>query len=138
LKVRDTTSKPSARLLKIYNYLEAERLAHKTPWRKYIAEGVPLLDGYERPADNTDILTIAGINVPHPADRDREFGQPRVFAAPIGSANILLKDEKKRDYLRDTYGIKAIEMEGSGIADGTWQFSKGYYVVRGIVDYCNS
>lgn len=29
-------------------------------------------------------------------------------------------------------------MEGLGIADGTWTLSKGYIIVRGIVDYCNS
>ncbi|MCX6154064.1 MAG: hypothetical protein NT007_07890 [Candidatus Kapabacteria bacterium] len=48
-----------------------------------------------------------------------------------------MKNEKKRDYLRDNFGLKAIEMEGSGIADGTWSLSSGYLIVRGIVDYCN-
>ena len=32
----------------------------------------------------------------------------------------------------------AIEMEGSGIADATWNDSVGYLVVRGICDYCDS
>ena len=28
-------------------------------------------------------------------------------------------------------------MEGSGIADATWDKEKGYIVIRGICDYCN-
>jgi nucleoside phosphorylase len=42
-----------------------------------------------------------------------------------------------RDKLRDDFGIKAIEMEGSGITDTTWNHEAGYLVVRGICDYCD-
>ena len=28
-------------------------------------------------------------------------------------------------------------MEGSGVADATWEAEIGYYVVRGISDYCD-
>lgn len=56
----------------------------------------------------------------------------------LNGSGVKLKSENKRDFLRDKHNVRAIEMEGSGIADGTWQVSKGYLVVRGIVDYCNS
>jgi nucleoside phosphorylase len=49
-----------------------------------------------------------------------------------------LKDEKKRNDLRDNHNCRAIEMESSGVADGTWSCNKSYFVVREIVDYCNT
>jgi nucleoside phosphorylase len=64
--------------------------------------------------------------------------QPRVFTGPIASANILQKNPKARDKLREKFGVKAIEMEASGIADATWTHKVGYLVVRGICDYCDS
>ena len=35
------------------------------------------------------------------------------------------------------YGVKAVEMEASGIADATWVHGAGYLAVRGICDYCD-
>jgi nucleoside phosphorylase len=64
--------------------------------------------------------------------------QLQIFLGPIGSANTLLKNPQKRDMLRDQFGVKAIEMEGSGVADATWNQEAGYLVVRGICDYCDS
>lgn len=47
-------------------------------------------------------------------------------------------DFRKRDELRDRFKVKAVEMEGSGVADATWEYEKaGYLVVRGICDYCD-
>jgi hypothetical protein len=74
----------------------------------------------------------------HPADAKRTAGQPRVFMGPIASGNVLLKEPVWRDRLRDQYGVKAVEMEGSGIADATWVHGVGYLAVRGICDYCDS
>jgi hypothetical protein len=50
---------------------------------------------------------------------------------------VLLKDPVWRDRLRDAHGVKAVEMEASGIADATWVHGVGYLVVRGICDYCD-
>ena len=61
-----------------------------------------------------------------------------MFLGPIASANTLLKDPTKRDALRDQFGARAVEMEGSGIADATWTHGIGYLVVRGICDYCDA
>ena len=42
-----------------------------------------------------------------------------------------------RDELRDRFGVKAIEMEGAGVADASWEPKAGYLVVRGVCDYCD-
>lgn len=101
--------------------------------------GVP---GWRRPTPKKDKLidTPDGLGEPtrHPTDPTRRSKKPRVFLGPIGAANIVLADPKKRDALRDRYGIKAIEMEGYGVAEASWVANIGYLVVRGICDYCNS
>lgn len=138
IKIRDASSKPSAKLLGIVNLLKAEYELNNIPWKKYITKYSKKLRNSGRPDVSKDILNIMDITVIHPMDSERIENDPRVFHGPIASSNTLLKNERKRDFLRDSYGVKAIEMEGSGIADGTWTLSKGYIIVRGIVDYCNS
>jgi nucleoside phosphorylase len=73
----------------------------------------------------------------HPNDPNRQPGKPKLYTGPIGSANTVLKSAKIRDLLRGKFKLKAIEMEGSGIADATWEHGKGYMIVRGISDYAN-
>ena len=130
---------PSAALLEGVRLLEAEELEGKRPWLQFI-ESALLPPGEKRPSDQTDIL-VSSTNpeekIEHPADRKRKKGEPRVFIDPIASANTLLKNPIKRDQLRDKFGVKAVEMESSGIADATWNHDKGYLVVRGICDYCD-
>jgi nucleoside phosphorylase len=75
--------------------------------------------------------------IAHPRDSKRKRGQPRIFIGPIASANKLLKSASERDELRDRFGVKAVEMEGSGIADAAWSLEKNYFVIRGICDYCD-
>jgi hypothetical protein len=61
-----------------------------------------------------------------------------IFIGSIASANQVLKNAGKRDQLRDEHGVKAVEMEGSGIADAAWTRSSEYFIVRGICDYCDA
>lgn len=138
IKIRDNSSKPSATLLGKVNILISEYEGNKTPWLEYVDKNQGKLRNSTRPSSEYDILKIRGVQVEHPIDKDRNENQPKVHYGPIGSSNTLLKNEEKRDSLKTKYGVKAIEMESSGIADGTWTLSKGYIVVRGIVDYCNS
>ena len=115
-----------------------ERLGKK-PWLKFIEQA--LAEDEQRPAIDKDILsdsTNPSIVIQHPQDSKRKNGESRVFFAPIASANKLLKNPIKRNQLRDKFGVKAVEMEGSGIADTTWNHEIGYLVVRGICDYCDS
>ena len=95
-----------------------------------------------RPGKKTDKLDDSSDGksapIPHPRDYERRRGCPRVFHGPIGAADIVLGDPVRRDALRDRYGVKAIEMEGWGVADASWIASIGYLIVRGTCDYCNS
>ena len=131
---------PSATLLEGVKYLEADEIVGNRPWLKLISQALDKL-GFIRPPERTDILASSAdqtLIISHPNDPIRVAGQPRVFLAPIASANTLLKNPIKRDELRNSFGVKAIEMEGSGIADATWNHEVGYLVVRGICDYCDS
>ena len=131
---------PSAILLEGVKYLEISRIERKYPWQPFIQQVISLLQ-IEIPPVSTDILADShnsSLIVSHPVDRERQEGQPKLFYGSIASANKLLKNPIKRDALRDKFGVKAVEMEGSGIADATWNSEVGYLVIRGICDYCDS
>jgi len=136
---RHSPRPPSAELNEAARLLEAAELSGNRPWMNNIqlADHLP---GVDRPPDATDKLASSddpSLTVSHPADLMRTLGQPRVFLGPIASANKLLKNPKLRDALRNSYHVKAVEMEASGIADATWTAGIGYLVVRGICDYCD-
>ncbi|MFF4435312.1 5'-methylthioadenosine/S-adenosylhomocysteine nucleosidase [Streptomyces sp. NPDC001621] len=131
---------PDPLLTAVVRDLEAERIIGKNPWEEHIQRAQHLL-GASRPSPATDILFSSRKPkkvVRHPTDVDRKTGHARIHYGRIGSANTLLKDPLVRDSLRDTLGIRAVEMEGSGIADATWMSSVGYMAIRGICDYCDS
>lgn len=73
----------------------------------------------------------------NPRDKERAPGRPKLHSGPIGSANTVLKNASVRNVLRDKFKLRAVEMEGSGIADAAWDQGKGYMIVRGICDYAN-
>lgn len=130
---------PSARLLESVRLLEAEEMEGNRPWIQFISLALEQLL-LTRPPDETDVLlssTDPNQAILHPTDPERLSGQPRVFSGPIASANILLKNPVKRDQLRDTFSVKAVEIEGAGIADASWNAGIGYFTVRGIYDYCD-
>jgi len=97
---------------------------------------------WKRPPAAKDKLIDApdgqGSATPHPKDDQRRSGVPRVFHGRIGSGNGVLADPIMRDNLRDNLRIKAVEMEGAGLADASWTANVGYLVIRGTCDYCNS
>ena len=131
---------PSAKLLNATRLLEANTWVGEYPWLQHL-ERASHVQNAARPAEKIDILVDSNeqtVTISHPDDPSRVPGQPRVFTGRIASANKLLKNPLKRDELRRKFGVKAIEMEGSGIADATWNHSVGYLVVRGICDYCDS
>lgn len=140
IEVRDTSQRPSAVLIQRVKRLETERIEGEYPWEAHILRGRNL-ESAKRPAASTDRLSPAGQSgktVKHPRDPNRRSGQPKLHYGRIGSANTLLKDAKYRDALRDKHDVRAVEMEGSGIADGTWEFSQSYILIRGICDYGDS
>jgi hypothetical protein len=73
----------------------------------------------------------------HPIDPQRREGEPRVFAGTIACANRVLKNPVHRDKLREQHGVRAVEMEGFGIAEAAWAQHTSYFIVRGTCDYCD-
>jgi nucleoside phosphorylase/phosphoglycolate phosphatase-like HAD superfamily hydrolase len=131
---------PSARLLNIVGLLEADELTGETPWWQLIDRALSVLRT-ERPPESSDVLVASddpARRLDHPQDPRRVPGRPRLFVGAIASGNKLLKNPLMRDKLRDRFSVRAVEMEGSGIADATWNQGAGYIVVRGISDYCDS
>jgi len=132
---RHSPRPPSARLLEAVQILEQDRLTAKRPWDEHLANGLRHRS-LTQPDISTDvILDEAGRPVAHPT---LPGPKPRIHLGPIASANVVQGDFKKRDRLRDKYKVNAVEMEGSGVADATWEYERaGYLVVRGVCDYCD-
>ncbi len=141
-EVRNPPRPPAPELLEAARYLQAEEMQGRYRCLQIIEGAIQKLGtSWTRPNDASDVLRDSkdGIIVlTHPIDKERQKGCPRVHLGPIASANKLLKNPIKRDALRDKFGVKAVEMEGSGIADASWRASVGYIVVRGTCDYCNA
>lgn len=118
--------------------LLTDAIAGKRPWEGWIEKITATLGPeYAYPGEERDILHEGADVIDHPAQADRLSGKPRVVQALIGSADILQKDPKERDKLRDTYDIRAIEMEASGLQNAAWAQGRDIYVIRGICDYCD-
>jgi len=141
LKDKHPPRPPSSELLEAVSLLNVKEIEGERPWLKFIERAL-LPKGTRRPSGKKDRLI--GTEEPkkairHPHDPKRLKDQPRVFTGAIASANRVLKNPIKRDRLRDKFRVKAVEMEGAGIADAAWFSDKaGYLVVRGICDYCDS
>ena len=116
---------PSAELLEAVQFLQVEELKGNRPWETLIARAQGALANSARPVDEPEGVSS------RPAF-------PRIITGTIASANRLLKDPVCRDALASKFGVKAVEMEGSGIADAAWiAEAAGYLVVRGICDHCD-
>jgi nucleoside phosphorylase len=139
--IRASDPPPSSRLQQAVRVLEARRIRGERPWERYIARAT-VLENAARPSGMTDILYDSqdpNRIIPHPQDAMRIPEQPKLHYGLIGSSNMLLKEPGLRDRLRDEYKVRAIEMEGSGIATAAWMSgTAGYLLIRGICDYCDS
>lgn len=112
----------------------------KTPAYWGYLDSMLAADGSARPRTDSlnDSPWASGkAAIRHPRDKGRTKGRPKLHRGPIGSANTVLKKGSDRNALRDKFKLRAVEMEGSGIADSTWDHGKGYMIVRGICDYAN-
>jgi len=125
---------PGRELLDAVRHLEAEALLGEQPWEAFLERGAKVKKS-GRPADNLD---ARGEPISYPDDSEREEGLPRVFSGTVAASNALLKVPEIRDRLGRRFGVKAIDMEDSGVADASWFSDRaGYLVVRGICDYCD-
>lgn len=129
---------PSSRLAAAAEELRSGAMLNRRPWEEYFARADDFswarrpttpdeLHSHETPERKIERL----------ADPDRARGRPRIFSGRIASGNKLLKNAKLRERLRCTFGVRAVEMEASGVADASWLQRAGYFVVRGTCDYCD-
>jgi nucleoside phosphorylase len=127
----------SIELTRCANELAADAHGGAGSWEERLTPDV-LGEEYARPADRFDLLYRSGRAIAHPP-RERSGhrpGLPKVHYAAIGSADRLVRDEAFRDELRRRYDVRAVEMEASGVATSAHLRGKHWFVVRGIVDYC--
>lgn len=153
VEVRNMPLVPGPTLLAAVDRLEALRLTGEFSWDELLAPTAQLLESTRPDATSDRLLrtpatTISGKiaeffsgngerYVTHPQDPRRMEGVPRTFSGPIAAANKLLKNPVRRDSLRDRYGAKAVEMEGAGIAEASFDFNIECLVIRGVCDYCD-
>ena len=130
----------SSNLFRAARMLEADAISGLRPWDACIDQALAAL-GWKRPPTTADVLVSTDDQTKplrHPSDPARVKRKPRVFLGAIAASNTLLKNPVHRDELRDRFGVKAIEMEGSGTADAAWMAQAQHFVIRGICDYCDS
>ena len=136
IRLKSTPPRPSAALIEADRRLQIDEYSDLYMWRDYIdkcAKG-----RFKKPDARLDILHDAlGEALPHPND-DTIGYYPKIYHGVIGSANTLLRNPQKRQWIKNTFGAFAFEMEGSGIADAAWDSDVGYIVIRGICDYGDS
>ena len=114
------TSEP---LLNAHRNLESQKPQY--PWHSH-------LDTITNSLNGQDLGLKFGFERPEDSEK-----RPKVFCETIGSANTVLKNDKVRDKLFSEYGIYAVEMEASGIADAATMKGLNFMVIRGICDYCD-
>jgi nucleoside phosphorylase len=94
-------------------------------------------DKFARPPAELDKVYVEDRVVEHPTDKSRRPDFPRVHSGTIGTADTLLKSDVTRDDLRDRFGVRAVEMEASGLQNAAWAQGRDVFVIRGICDYCD-
>jgi len=134
-EARPSPRPPSAQLLEGVLYLTTASLRGVRAWEAHLAEtaGVPFA---LRPADSAGARP--GSVITYPNDPNRRAGMPRLFLGPIASANAVVRNAAYREQLRTKYNVRAVEMEGSGVADATWIGEVGYLVIRGVADFADA
>jgi nucleoside phosphorylase len=137
---RGVRERPSHAMIQAFNTLRSKADLGQRPWESHIEEGLSRLcesyKDYSRPDASTDVLHVGDVVVEHPPRKRPDH--PHVHSGGIGSADILLKDPALRDELRDSHGIRAFEMEASGVQGAGWAQDRDVMVVRGISDYCDA
>jgi nucleoside phosphorylase len=136
-EIRSAWIPPSSEFLEAVRLLKANTLVGNYPWEIHLKNGLKKLK-WKRPSAASDILADTkqpSIILKHPQDKERRRGQPKIHLGPVAAANTLLKNPERRDLLSRKFGVIAVEMEGSGIADATWEHRRSYLIVRGICDY---
>jgi nucleoside phosphorylase len=140
--LRRTVDGVSVELVRAANELQV-RAYHspELPWASWLAPvRTDPMAVFARPPVSTDLLYIDGEAAPHPDGTQTGHldGVPKVHHGAIGCADILLRDEQHRNELARQHGVLAVEMEGSGVAAAARLHGVPWFMVRGIVDYCEN
>jgi nucleoside phosphorylase len=129
--------RPSFAMMQAATNLDEGIELDQRPWEQWIRIGQTKIKSAKRPNTATDVLKIEGETVCHPKDPLRRRGWPKIHRGAIATSNALLKNPKIRDDIRDRWGVRAVEMEGSGVQGAAWIEGLDVMVVRGICDYCD-
>jgi len=139
---RELLPPPGASVIGAVNLLEADLIGSGLrPWEERIESLIAATPAFKRPAAQTDTMLDENFEkIPHPQDKRRKgrARKPLVFRGQIGSSNTLLRSAKERDAFAARFGLRGIEMEGSGIASATWDLERSYGVIRASSDYGDS
>ncbi len=109
--LRGTVQPPGAAWMNADHQVEADELRGDPPW-------LPRLEAAGDP-----------FRRPGPA------GRSQTHRGPVGSADLLLRDRVFRDGHAGEHGLVAFEMEGAGVAIGSFLGGCSWYMVRGIADH---
>ncbi|MFC7534174.1 hypothetical protein [Actinoplanes sp. GCM10030250] len=122
------------------NRLKELLVTDRIPWAQLL---VPAQDRpmavFARPSPDTDVLHRGARLVPHPPREQSGHlnGVPKVHFGPIASGDVLMVNERIRNELAARHHVLAIEMEAAGVAASATNHGMPWFVVRGIVDYCD-
>lgn len=136
---RRPAAEPSADLVRAVRRIQEKEYREPLDWPRLLT---PVHDQpmavFARPPSSADRLLRAGTPVDHPprAESGHREGVPKVHYGRIGTGDILLLDERRRDVLADRHRVIAFEMEAAGVIVSAASRGIGWFMVRGIVDYC--
>ncbi|WP_433364712.1 hypothetical protein ACQPZX_34460 [Actinoplanes sp. CA-142083] len=128
-------------LRRVAQRIQADQFLGKTlDWAKLLTspDDYPMAV-FARPPDSADQVHRHRRVVPHPdrAVSGHPEGLPKVHFGAVGSADVLLKSADLRDELAARHRVLAFEMETAGVAAGVANRGVNWFVVRGVVDYCD-
>lgn len=135
---RSNLPPPSARLAAIFDECHGGGGDGRVRFERTVQEHLDLLQRkdrrFQRPLPEHDVLHDRDLNVIRPRGRNHLT----IFAGLIASGDTLVKDPTHRDLIGDSTGALAIEMEGAGLAEAAHGCARQYFLVRGLVDYCDT
>lgn len=140
-RLRPGVPQPSPALVNAAEILHSHELRDRRPWEEWLRRGGEgNLGRFARPSPETDVV-LGGDDddapLPHPplhASGHRP-GWPKVHRGLIGSADWSLRNAQFRDILAGLHDVRAMEMEGKGIARSSFLNGLEWLVVRGVSDY---
>lgn len=136
---RRHAAEPSADLLRAVRRIQEKEYREPLDWPALLtpAHDQPMAV-FARPPASADVLTSGGAPVDHPppAESGHADGVPKVHYGRIGTGDALLLDERRRDDLAGAHRVIAFEMEAAGVIASAASRGIGWFMVRGIVDYC--